>query len=112
MMLRYLGINKERSFCVRQQVTLVTGFESSHQRPNIREIIASDVNFVDELPNLFNMSNAQLTWHLLPYMVSSCSKAFTSAEVQAVLKEEFDLAMMYIRMTECFLPLLHERKVN
>lgn len=53
-----------------------------------------------------------VSWHIFPKLVTSCSDALGADEVQTMLKEEFDLVMMYIAATECFLPIIHKRKVN
>ncbi|XP_050735242.1 UDP-glycosyltransferase UGT5-like [Eriocheir sinensis] len=92
-------------------LTFVTNFNSTHQRPNIREIFVAEETFTTGVPNLFNTSTLQVTRQLFPSFVTSCSLTLAADQVQSILREEFDLVMMYMSFTECFLPVIHERKV-
>lgn len=93
-------------------MTLVTSFESPRQRRNIREIVVSGVNVFDIFPNLFNTSTVQLTKDVFPAMVTSCGQALGASEVQAAIREGFDLVMLFVYMTDCFLSVAHTLKVK
>ncbi|XP_050735244.1 UDP-glycosyltransferase UGT5-like isoform X2 [Eriocheir sinensis] len=92
-------------------VTFVTNFNSTRQRPNIREVFVADESFTPSLPSMFNFNSLQVTRQLYPALVTTCSLTLAADEVQSILREEFDLVMMYPFMTECFLSVIHEWKV-
>lgn len=92
-------------------MTLVTGVESTSQRPNIREVFVPN-KVLEKMPNLFNTNPMKMTWQILPEMITACNEALATNEVQEILKEEFDLVMIYMGTTECFLSVVHEKKVN
>ncbi|KAG0721835.1 hypothetical protein GWK47_045637 [Chionoecetes opilio] len=92
-------------------VTIVTGHHSSHQHPNIREVVVLDGNIFNSFSSLFNTSVERMTWELYSSFITSCNQALSVKTVQDLFKEEFDLVMMYIYMTECFLTFVHKLKI-
>lgn len=110
--LTHVQLISGRVLSVARQVTIVTSFESPRQRRNIQEIVVSGVNVFDTFPNPFNTSYLQMMNDLLADMVTPCGRALGTSEVQAAIKEGFDLVMLFVYMTDCFLSVAHTLKVK
>lgn len=93
------------------QVTLVTSYKAPKPRKNVREIVISmDIHHL--LPNVFTKSK---TVGLTTFMVTApelCSEALAKEEVQELLEEEFDVALVSAAFSHCFLSIAHQLKVG
>ncbi|XP_037786964.1 UDP-glucosyltransferase 2-like [Penaeus monodon] len=91
-------------------VTLVTSYKAPKPRKNVREIVISmDIHHL--LPNVFTKSK---TVGLTTFMVTApelCSEALAKEEVQELLEEEFDVALVSAAFSHCFLSIAHQLKI-
>ena len=54
----------------------------------------------------------KMPFQLFPTMITACTDALGHSAVQALFKEEFDLVMLYMSLTDCFLSFVHKLKVR
>lgn len=92
-------------------VTYVTGYEKSSSHPNIRVVVVPDVNIFDKMPNLFTTDRFTAIGAIYNDMKEVCIKALSHEAVQRLNDEKFDLVILYLALTECFLSFAHKLKV-
>lgn len=93
------------------QVTIVSPYKPSKERANVREIALTDLEITSIQPNLFEGNTLSGPKMLISLAPGLCSEALGKREVQDLLKEKFDVGMLSIFMTDCFLSLFHQMKI-
>lgn len=92
------------------QVTIVSPFRPSKIRENVREILVPGMSLHNYIPNLFKGKTAG-PMALMSAAPTLCSEALGKEEVQALLKEEFDVVLISIFISHCFLSIVHKMQV-
>ncbi|XP_069955022.1 UDP-glucosyltransferase 2 [Cherax quadricarinatus] len=93
------------------QVTIVTPIKPSKERNNVREVVLTGVDLLDRTPNMFTGHKMSAPLSLLSVTPVLCSDALAKEEVQNLLKEDFDLVLLSVFMSDCFLSLIYQMKV-
>ncbi|ROT64674.1 hypothetical protein C7M84_017392 [Penaeus vannamei] len=93
-----------------RQVTLVSPFRPSKIRENVREILVPGASLHNYIPNLFKGKTAG-PMALMSAAPTLCSEALGKEEVQALLKEEFDVVLISMVISHCFLSIVHKMQV-
>ncbi|KAK4301520.1 hypothetical protein Pmani_026298 [Petrolisthes manimaculis] len=94
-------------------ITYLTGFESTRERPNIREIYVPGVSLFTMITNTFNTSYFQMFKILLPELHKLCPNLLATQEFQSFHQEggKFDLVISGLMSLDCFLPYVHTLQV-
>ncbi|XP_047498158.1 UDP-glucosyltransferase 2-like isoform X1 [Penaeus chinensis] len=92
------------------QVTLVSPFRPSKTRENLREILVPGISIHDYIPNLFTGKTAG-PMALMSASPALCSEALAKEEVQDLLKEKFDVVLLSMFISHCFLSIVHKMQV-
>nr|XP_053649848.1 UDP-glucosyltransferase 2-like [Cherax quadricarinatus] len=93
------------------QVTVVSPYKSSKERNNVREVVLTGVDVLDKMPNLFTGNKIFTLSSVFTHMPSLCADALGAKNVQNLLKEDFDLIILSVFMSDCFLAVVHQLKV-
>ncbi|XP_042877955.1 UDP-glucosyltransferase 2-like isoform X2 [Penaeus japonicus] len=92
------------------EVTLVSPFRPSKIRDHVREIVVPGISIHDYIPNLFKGKSSG-PMALMMAAPELCSKALGKEEVQDLLKEQFDVVLISIFFSHCFLSVVHKMQV-
>lgn len=87
-------------------------YKPSKVRNNVREVVLEDFDLVSVLPNLFTGNGFAGPAAVISALPKLCSDALSKEEVQDLLKEEFDLGMITVFPSDCFLSMFHQLKVR
>ncbi|XP_042235228.1 UDP-glycosyltransferase UGT5-like isoform X2 [Homarus americanus] len=90
------------------KVTFVTGYKSSKNTTNIREVFLPDGEMYRNVPNMFTSTQNELFIKLAMDMPKSCANALGSEAIQGIKEEHYDLVMLSVVMTECLYSLIHK----
>ncbi|XP_042235224.1 UDP-glycosyltransferase UGT5-like isoform X1 [Homarus americanus] len=93
------------------KVTFVTGYKSSKNTTNIREVFLPDGEMYRNVPNMFTSTQNELFIKLAMDMPKSCANALGSEAIQGIKEEHYDLVMLSVVMTECLYSLIHKLQV-
>lgn len=92
-------------------MTYIAGYDLAKRPPNVRVVFVPDVQIFERLPNLFSNEIHTAMSFLYDDMKTVCVKALAYEEVQKLRDEKFDLLILHIGLTECFLTFAYELQV-
>ncbi|KAG0726461.1 hypothetical protein GWK47_036503 [Chionoecetes opilio] len=92
-------------------VTYLSGYESSNKHPNIRVIFVPDIQIFNNMQQLFTTDSRTAMTSILDDMKRTCIKALAYEGVQRLVDEKFDLVILHIAFSECFLSFVHNLKI-
>ncbi|XP_068241718.1 UDP-glycosyltransferase UGT5-like isoform X3 [Palaemon carinicauda] len=93
------------------QITIVSPYKPTKEKENVHEIVLSNVDITSLAQNVFEgdtMSGAKAIMTIAPKM---CSDALGRKEVQELLNEKYDIGMLSIFLSDCFLSLFHRMEI-
>lgn len=95
------------------QITFASGHQPTQTRSNIHEVVIPGCkNLWAQLPNMFSSSSFAMTANFMTSWHTHCVRTLGSNEMQGVLKEEYDIVVLSIMLTECYLPFIHKSQVS
>ncbi|XP_069937313.1 UDP-glucosyltransferase 2-like [Cherax quadricarinatus] len=94
------------------QVTMVSPFKPSKVRENVHEVVFSGGDLSRQVPNLFTGNKMTAPMTMMKILPGLCVDALGTKEVQNLLKEDFDLVLLSVFVSECFLSAVHQMKVS
>lgn len=91
---------------------MVSSHWPSKEVLNIREVVVPEADISNILPNAFdgNFMTGPLT--VIRKSPTLCSDSLESEKVQALLEEEFDVVLLTLFFSDCYLSLIHQMKVD
>lgn len=81
-------------------------------KENVREVALIDMDLANIIPNLFTGNKVTGPFTLAQKAPYLCTDALAKRETQDLLKEEFDMAMLSMFFSDCFLSIVHQLKVS
>lgn len=81
-------------------------------KENVREVVLPGMDLSNIVPNLFTGTKIVGPFTLAMKAPYLCSDALAKQETQDLLKEEFDMAMLSMFFSDCFLSVIHQMKVS
>ncbi|KAG0713355.1 UDP-glucuronosyltransferase 2B14 [Chionoecetes opilio] len=91
-------------------ITILTPYKAPKVHQNVREVVLPDMDLATFSPNMFaNRMMGPITMAGKAPMM--CCDALAKRETQNLLKEKYDLIMLSMFFTECFLSVVHQMKV-
>ncbi|KAG0713352.1 hypothetical protein GWK47_016401 [Chionoecetes opilio] len=94
-----------------QQITILTPYKAPKVHQNVREVVLPDMDLATFSPNMFTnrMMGPISMAGKAPMM---CCDALGRQETQNMLKEKYDLIMLSMFFSECFLSVVHQMKIR
>lgn len=93
------------------QVTMVSSYKPSKVRDNVREVVLPDIDIHDFMPNMFTSDKMTGPLTLMFNAPLLCSDALEKEEMQSLMEEDFDVIILSIFFSDCFLSVAHKMKV-
>lgn len=91
---------------------MVSPYKPSTVRSNVREVVLPDIDIENYLPNLFTGNKLLGPMTLMHAAPRLCSDALEKEEMQNLLKEEFDVVILTVFFSDCFLSVVHKLNVS
>lgn len=92
-------------------MTYIAGYEPSKRLPNVKVVVVPGVQIFENMPNLFTHTVHTAMTSLIDDMKTVCVDALSYEGVQKLRDEKFDLVILHIGITECFLTFAYELQV-
>ncbi|XP_069937265.1 uncharacterized protein, partial [Cherax quadricarinatus] len=92
------------------QVTMVSPFKPSKVREIVHEVVFSGGDLSRQVPNLFTGNKMTTPTAMMTILPDLCVDALGTKEVQNLLKEDFDLVLLSVFVSECFFSAVHQMK--
>lgn len=92
-------------------MTYIAGYEPSTRHPNIKVVLVPGVQIFENMPNLFTTDVHTGMSAIFDDLKKVCTDALGHEGVQRLRKEKFDLLILHMGLTECFLTFAHELQV-
>lgn len=90
---------------------MVSPYPPSKAIKNVREVVVPAGAIENYIVNVF-ANKVTGTMEIMKKSITICSDSFASENVQALLKEEFDVALIGIFMADCYLSLIYQLQVK
>ena len=81
------------------------------EHKNLKQVIVESTNMDELFGNVFELSNFELAKNFVLNFPRMCTKDLAEPKVQQVLQEKYDMAILSMFFTDCFLSFIHKQKV-
>ena len=96
---------------ISQQITILTPYKASKVHQNVQEAVLPDMELTKFTPNFFTSNKVVGPMALAQKAPDICNDALAHPVTQNILKEKYDLIMISMFFSDCFLSVVHQMKV-
>lgn len=97
---------------ISQQITILTPYKASKVHKNVEEVVLPDMELSKFTPNFFEGGKVSGVFHLAQQGPKMCNDALGHPVTQNLLKEKYDMIMIGMFFSDCFLSFVHQMKVS